>query len=124
MRTRSRLLASSLGILLSACTVVQPITSAATPLSIEDYLRVHQHADLRVTDSSGHARWFYDAEVRGDTLHGSRHSFRPREEITLPLTHITGVGASHFSAGRTAGLVGVALAIVGLMALSAPDPVY
>jgi hypothetical protein len=78
-----------------------------------------------VVDSSGHARWFYDAELRGDTLHGNRRSFLPREEINVPLSQVTDAGAQRFSAGRTAGLVGAAvLAVVAVRALTAPQVVY
>jgi hypothetical protein len=124
MWPRSRALVLAMGVLLMACTVVRPITSGPTPVSIEEYLRTHPHATLRVVDSTGHARWFYDAVLRGDTLHGSRQSFLPREEITVPLSQIAEVGAQRFSAGRTGGLAGAVLAVVGVVALSAPKPVY
>ena len=124
MPGRLRLVPLTLGILLPACTVVQPITTGPTPVKVEDYLKAHRQAALRVVDSSGHARWFYYAEVQRDTLHGARHSFPPREEVTLPLSQISQVGTQHFSAGRTAGLVGIVLGVLAVMALNAPKPVY
>ena len=120
----SRILPSVLGVVLAACTVVQPITSDPAPVRVEDYLRTHRLATLRVVDSSGRAHWFYDAEVRGDTLHGARSSFRPREEISLPLSQVADVGARSFSGTRTVGLlVAGILAAVGLLALTASKPI-
>ena len=119
-----RLLAFPMGILVAACTVVQPMASGPTPVPVGDYLKAHPHAALRVVDTSGKSRWFYYAEVRGDTLRGARHSFPPREEIALPLSDISEVGVSQFSAGRTAGLAGTVAAVLVVMALTAPKPVY
>src|SRR5512144_1947239 len=96
---------------LPACTVTRPIAPNPAPASIQEYLRAHPRAALKVTDSTGQARWVYDASVSADTLRGVRSTTMPRQPVTIPLHEVTGVSATRLSAGRTLGLFGGILAI-------------
>jgi len=106
------------------CSATRPLARAPTPASIQDYLRRHPHAALRITDSMGRRQWIYNAELRSDTLRGFRNTTMPRGAIAVPLIQITEVAAPRFSSTRTLGLVGGLAAVVGVLALMAPEPVY
>jgi hypothetical protein len=72
----------------------------------------------------GRRQWIYDAELRSDTLRGFRNTTMPHGPIAVPLIQITEVAAPRFSSTRTLGLVGGLAAVVGVLALMAPEPVY
>ena len=111
-------------LLLTSCSATGPVASAPTPASIQGYLDRHPHAALRIADSVGRSQWIYEAELRGDTLHGLRTSTRPRDSIAVAVIQITEVAAPRFSTTRTLGIVGGVAAVVGIWALIAPQPVY
>jgi len=60
----------------------------------------------------------------GDTLRGLRNTTMPRDSIAMPLRHVSEVAAPRFSATRTLGLLGGLAALVGLYALTLPEPVF
>jgi hypothetical protein len=106
------------------CTVTRSIAPAAAPETIESYLRTHPHAALRVTDSTGRARWVYDASLGADTLRGFRASTMPRQSLTIPVREIRQVAAPRFSPVHTMGFIAAIGALVAGLAIMAPDPVY
>src|SRR5512146_661520 len=107
-----------------ACTAVRPIAQNPSPESIQAYLRSHPGATLRVTDSTGQARWVYDIAVIGDTLRGLRSSTMPRLPVVVPLRHITQVGAPRLSTTRTLRLIGGMLAVAAIFAFTTPGATY
>ena len=110
--------------LIPGCSVVRPVAPAPTPATIAAYLQDHPRAILQVTDTAGRKRWLYDVSLRGDTLHGLRTTTMPREPAAFSLDQIRQVAAPRFSAGRTLGLVGALVSLVGVWALMAPEPQY
>src|SRR6267154_1541982 len=90
-------------IVLVACSVTRP-TSLPTPSASAQDRTIYPA--LLITDSTGRARWVYDAWVEGDTLRGLRAADAPRERIAVPLSQVTAVAAPRFSTGRSVGLVG------------------
>jgi len=114
----------SLMLLVMACTVTKPVAPAPTSASVQEYLARYPHAILRITDSTGHGQWIYDAHLRGDTLRGLRNTTMPRDSIAMPLRQVSEIAAPHFSATRTFGLLGGLAALVGIYALLLPEPVY
>lgn len=121
---RTRAVPVVIAVLMTSCTITRPVAVAPTPSSLEEYLRGRTRAALRITDSVGRRRWVYDAIVRGDTLRGSRSQTTPRDSIAVPLNQIREIAVSRYSATRTLGFVGGLVALVGLLALLAPDPTY
>ena len=111
-------------LLVMACTVTKPVAPAPTSASVQEYLARYPHAILRITDSTGHGQWIYDAHLRGDTLRGLRNTTMPRDSIAMPLRQVSEIAAPHFSATRTFGLLGGLAALVGVYALLLPGPVY
>ena len=111
-------------LLLPGCSVTRPIAPVPAPEAVENYLRAHPNAALRVVDSTGRARWVYDASLNADTLRGLRAPTMPRQPVAISLGETREVAAPRFSAVRTLGLVGGILAVVAGLALMAPDPVY
>ena len=111
-------------VLAAGCTATRPVAQIPTPETILDYLRAHPHSALRVTDSTGGARWIYDATLDGDTLRGLRASTMPRELVAIPTGRIRSVAAPKFSASRTLGLIGGILAVGAVFALTTPGPTY
>jgi hypothetical protein len=91
---------------------------------VENYLRDHPNAVLRVIDSTGRTRWVYETSLNGDTLRGFRVPTMPRQPVAIRLGETREVAAPRFSAVHTLGLVGGILALVGGLALMAPEPVY
>lgn len=113
----------ALTLLLSGCSATRPLAGPAS-VSIQEYLRHHPRAALRVADSTGRRQWIYEAELRGDTLRGVRNTSMPRNPIAIPVNQISAVGAPRFSAAHTLGLLGGIAAVAGILALMAPEPVY
>jgi hypothetical protein len=111
-------------LVLPACTVTRPIATSPAPQSLENYLRAHPRAALRVVDSTGRARWVYEATLRADTLRGLRAPTMPRQLVTIPLGEVAEVGASRMSPVRTLGFIGGILALGAALALMAPGPTY
>jgi hypothetical protein len=111
-------------LVLQACTAVRPIGENPSPESIRSYLRSHPGAALRLTDSTGQARWVYDITVNGDTLRGSRSSTMPRLSVAVSLRDITQVGAPRFSTTRTLGLIGGILTVAAIFAFTTPGATY
>src|ERR1041384_2345737 len=105
----------------AACSSVRPLTPTPTPLSIQQYVVRHPHSDLRVSDSLGRSRWIHNVEVHGDTLRGIRDPSLPRDRIAIPLTEITQLAVSQFSAGRTVALIGGVAAVAGVWAVMLPS---
>ena len=104
-----------------ACTVTRPAALPAPALGDQRQTVLA----LLVTDSTGHAQWIYRVWVDADTLRGLRHPDMARETIAIPVGTVKAVAAHHFSAGRTAGLVGgVLAAFVAAAVIVAPAPVY
>src|SRR5436309_2521221 len=108
-------------IVLLACSVTRPTSLPAPSASAQDRTI---YPALLVTDSTGRARWVYDAWVEGDTLRGLRAADAPRERIAVPLSQVKAVAAPRFSTGRTVGLIGGVVGVVLAAVLLAPDPVY
>lgn len=102
---------------IAACSVTKPVAPAPTPASVQAYLSDHDHATLRVADSSGRKQWIYDARLRGDTLRGLRNATVRWDSLAIPLVGVSEVAAPRFSATRTLGLLGGLAAIVGFFAL-------
>ena len=103
-----------------ACSVTRPISLPAPSTSEHPT----KYAALLVTDSTGRARWVYNAFVEGDTLRGVRNPQGGRERLALPLSHVKSVAAARFSTGRTLGLVGTLGGIVLVIGLAASPPDY
>src|SRR5437868_12869347 len=114
----------SLMLLLTACTVTKPVAPAPTSASVQEYLARYPHAILRITDSTGHGQWIYDAHLQGDTLRGLRNTTMPRDSIAMPLRQQGEIAAPHFSATRTFVLLAGLAAVVGVDALLLPRPLY
>ena|SRR2546425_12186806 len=104
-----------------ACSVTRP-TSLPTPSASEQGRTIYPA--LLVTDSTGRARWVYDAWVERDTLRGLRAPEAPRERIALPMRQVMAVAVPRFSPGRTVGLISGLVGVVVAAVLLAPDPVY
>jgi len=111
-------------LVVAACVATRPVAPVPTPASVQDYLHRHPHATLRIADSTGRRRWIYDAALQGDTLHGVRNTSLPRDPVAVPFAQLREVSAQRFSTTRTLFLVGAMAALVGLVALMMPDPVY
>lgn len=104
-----------------ACTVTRP---ASLPAPVGGGKPPTVPA-LRVTDSTGHSQWIYQAWVAADTLRGQRYPDTPREGVAIPVAAIKSVAAHQFSGARTAGLVGAVLATFVVFAVIAgPEAVY
>jgi hypothetical protein len=114
----------ALVVLAAGCTATRPVAQTPTPETIDDYLRAHPHSAMRVTDSTGGARWVYDATFDGDTLRGLRTSTMPRHLVAIPADRIRSVAAPKFSASRTLGLIGAILAVGAVLVLTTPGPTY
>ena len=108
-------------IVLLACSVTRP-TSLPAP-SVSEQRRTMYPA-LLVTDSTGRARWVYNAWVERDTLRGLRYPEASRERIALPVSQVMAVAAPRFSPGRTVGLIAGLGGVVIAALLLAPEPVY
>ena len=107
--------------LVVACSVTRPTALPVPSASAQDRIT---YPALLVTDSTGRARWVYDAWVEGDTLRGQRAADAPRARIAMPLSQVKAVAAPRFSTGRTVGLIGGMVGVVLAAVLLAPDPVY
>jgi hypothetical protein len=116
--------ASALGLIAAACSVTTPVDLTPGVAGIREYLAAHAPPVLLVSDSAGHTRWVHHPRLEGDTLRGLRGQDMLFERIAIPLSQVSGIAAPRFSAGRTLGLFGGLAAVVGVVILTAPDPVY
>lgn len=110
---------------LTACMHTRSLAPVPSPARIDAYLQAHPRAVLRITDSTGHGRWLYEATMTGDTLRGFRtNAVAPRQPMAFPVSQLVGVEAQEFSAVRTVGFfVGIGT-VIALIALTMPPPDY
>jgi len=116
-----RVLLLAVPIVFLACNVTRP-TSLPAPSTSEQGRIIYPA--LLVTDSTGRARWMYEAWVEHDTLRGLRAPEGSRERIALPMSQVMAVATPRFSPGRTVGLISGLVGVVVAAVLLAPDPVY
>jgi hypothetical protein len=102
------------GLLASGCSVSRPVPVTPDAASLQGYLAEHPIADLRVTERSGRKYWVHAPQVRGDSLVGRRGYDQPARSVGVGLGDVAELHTGHFSAGRTAGVVGGALAMAGV----------
>ncbi|MEO8633997.1 MAG: hypothetical protein ABI587_01860 [Gemmatimonadales bacterium] len=111
-----------------ACTTSRAIDLSAGPDTIGHYLDARHPTDVQVTDSAGRKAWLHSPRVEGDSLVGVLSRDEPRERLAIPLASIRSLAVPHFSAGRTAGLIGGTVGAAGLIVIiiasSLPDAVY
>ena len=100
--------------LVTGCSVTRPVPATPDALSLRTYLAEHPRANLRVTERSGRKYWVHALEIRGDSLVGRRGYDLPVERRSVGLADVVELRTAHFSAGRTAGLVGGVLAVAGV----------
>jgi hypothetical protein len=115
------------GLLASGCSVSRPVPVTPDAASLQGYLAEHPAADLRVTERSGRKYWVHAPEVRGDSLVGRRGYDTPARSVGVGLADVAELHTGHFSAGRTAGVVGGALAVAGvalLLVIEEAQPTY
>ncbi len=77
----------------------------------ESFLATREPAELRVTTTEGSQIVVEQPVLRGDTLVGTRHRQGQQQEVRVPLTDVRAVATRGFSAGRTVGLVLIAVPV-------------
>ena len=97
----------------TACTYNRPVT-LAPPASIQTYLADNHPTDVLITDTAGHSHWMHNPKLDGDTLRGVRRGDFPHPRVVIPVADIQSLATPHFSLGRTLGLTGAVLAVVGV----------
>lgn len=100
----------------TACTYNRPVT-LTPPASIQTYFADNHPTDVLVTDTAGYSHWVHNPKLDGDTLRGVRRSDFPRPRVVIPVADIESLATPHFSVGRTLGLTGAVLAVVGVAVL-------
>jgi hypothetical protein len=114
-------------ILLSGCSVTRPMPVTPDAASLRGYLAEHPTADVRVTARSGKRFWLHTPEVQGDSLVGRRGYDIPVRHLSVGLDQGAQLHTGHFSAGRTAGVVGGVLAVAGValaLVIEQAQPTY
>jgi hypothetical protein len=113
--------------LMAGCSVTRPMPVTPDAAALRSYLAEHPTADVRVTARSGRRYWVHAPEVRGDSLVGRRGYDVPVRHLSVGLDDVVELRTGHFSAGRTAGVVGGVLAVAGvalLLVLEEAQPTY
>jgi hypothetical protein len=101
-------------VLIAGCSVTRPMPVTPDAPMLRSYLAEHPTANLRVTARSGRQYWMPAPEVRGDSLVGRQGYDVPVQHLSVGLDDVVELRTGHFSAGRTAGLVGGVLALAGV----------
>jgi hypothetical protein len=113
--------------LVTGCSVTRPVPATPDAPSLRTYLAEHPTANLRVTERSGRKYWVHAPEIRGDSLVGRRGYDVPVQPLSVGLADVVELRTGHFSAGRTAGVVGGVLAVTGvalLLVIEEAQPIY
>lgn len=113
--------------LVAGCSVTRPVPVTPDAVSLRSYLAEYPAANLRVTERSGRKYWVHAPEVRGDSLVGRWGYDVPVQPLRVGLDDVVELRTAHFSAGRTAGVVGGVLAAAGvalLLVIDEAQPIY
>ena len=100
--------------LIAGCSVTRPMPVTPDAAALRSYLAEHPTADVQVTARSGRRYWMHAPEVLGDSLVGRRGYDVPVRHLSVGLDDVVELRTGHFSAGRTAGVVGGVLALAGV----------
>jgi hypothetical protein len=114
-------------VLVAGCSVTRAVPVTPDAVSLTSYLAEHPATNLRVTERSGRKYWVHSPEVRGDSLVGRRGYDVPVRLLSVGLDDVVELHTSHFSAGRTAGVVGGVLAAAGValaLVIEEAQPIY
>jgi hypothetical protein len=113
--------------LMAGCSVTRPMPVTPDAATLRRYLAEHPTANVRVTARSGRKYWMHAPEVRGDSLVGRRGYDVPVQHLSVGLDDVVELRTGHFSAGRTAGVVGGVLALAGValvLVIQETQPIY